>query len=334
MSDAPHLVLTSPDGRAQSISLTSGTSWDIGRAGSSKIALPDEAASRLHAIVQRSELDEFYLIDAGSRNGTFLNGRRVTTPALLKHGDEIAIGGHRLQFRNSSMNAASEAESVEERFLRTRAVFAEHLVTVLVIDITGFTILTQQIERELLCSFVSRWFADASGIFRAHGSAALKFIGDAVMAVWLHEPAEDHRGGVLAVLESVVELAGVSRAERYSLPVDLKFCAGLNSGLASVGNAGGSGQNDFTAFGEVVNAAFRIEASTRQIGCDVAIGARTIELLAASDLAGQFLRERTVTLKGYAEPAIVRAGSFADIRNLVSAVDQMHQPAASDDGRD
>jgi adenylate cyclase len=194
--------------------------------------------------------------------------------------------------------------------------FAEHLVTVLVVDIQSFTKITQQIGQELLCSFVSRWFSDAARIFRAHGSWTLKYIGDAVMAVWLHKPDEDHRLQVLSGLAAVAEFAEISSADRYSLPVPLSFCAGFNTGAASFGNPGSTNYADFTVFGEVVNAAFRIEASTRQIGSDVAIGDHTAEILGGPSRVNSYLLEHSILLKGYSQPMRIWSGSFANLREL------------------
>jgi len=216
--ESPRLVVTDAQGRQQTLSLDSGATWNIGRSGTGSIVLGDEAASRIHALIQRTETGEYYLMDAGSRNGTFLRGVRVGTPVLLNDSDEISIGSHKLLFLNPASASAGEVTTATDKFqgASTEVMFAEHLVTVLVVDIQSFTKITQQIGQELLCSFVSRWFSDASRIFRSHGSWALKYIGDAVMAVWLHKPDEDHRLQVLSGLAAVVEFAEISSADRYS----------------------------------------------------------------------------------------------------------------------
>jgi adenylate cyclase len=102
------------------------------------------------------------------------------------------------------------------------------------------------------------------------GSWKLKYIGDAVMAAWLHEAGRASEQ-VLAVLAAVSQFAEVTCGPKYSLSFHLSFGAGLNTGIASVGNAGSGTQTKYTAFGDAVNAAFRIEGGTRQLGLDVAI---------------------------------------------------------------
>jgi adenylate cyclase len=68
-----------------------------------------------------------------------------------------------------------------------------------------------------------------------------------------------------------------------------------------------------------VNAAFRIESSTRQIDCDLAIGESTIELLGGKSFVQPYLSDRLVTLKGYDQPAKIWAGSYDDLRKFLAS---------------
>jgi adenylate cyclase len=321
-AEFPTLTIKAADGGQSTCLLDNGIIWKIGRGHNNTIVLPDEAASRRHAMIQRTEMGDFYLIDAGSRNGTYMKDQRVRTPVLLRDGDEISIGVHKLIFANPMPARVPEITMTvaDSQTTGTRVIFAERLITVLVIDIRGFTKLTQQVEQDVLCKFISRWFADASEIFRARGSWALKYIGDAVMAAWLH----DHDHGeecrqILAALAGLSELAGISTAARYSLPCPLRFGAGLNTGVASIGNAGSGEVTEYTAFGDTVNTAFRIEAGTRQMNTDLAIGQRAVELLGGRSWAAAHLKEHSLEMKGYDAPATVWAGSFEDLRDLLVA---------------
>ncbi len=92
------LCLVISDGHGQQTSCPLDDAWTLklGRSESNAIVLHDDAASRRHAIIQRAEMGELYLLDLGSRNGTFVNGQRVSTPVVLKDNDEIAIGDYRM----------------------------------------------------------------------------------------------------------------------------------------------------------------------------------------------------------------------------------------------
>jgi hypothetical protein len=70
----------------------------IGRTDASDLCLPNQKVSRRHAMIQKEKNDQLWLIDAGSRNGTFHNGRKVTEPTLLRDKDQINIGPFCLMF--------------------------------------------------------------------------------------------------------------------------------------------------------------------------------------------------------------------------------------------
>lgn len=68
-----------------------GPSVTIGRSPTNDIVVRDDGVSARHARFD-GEGDRWVLADAGSRNGTTLNGRAVTGPAPLSHGDEVGLG--------------------------------------------------------------------------------------------------------------------------------------------------------------------------------------------------------------------------------------------------
>ena len=70
-----HLLLASNGCR---FSLADGQSWAIGRGDGCAVLLDSRSVSRLHALIQRRETGDFSLVDLGSRNGSFVNGTRVS----------------------------------------------------------------------------------------------------------------------------------------------------------------------------------------------------------------------------------------------------------------
>ena len=139
-------------------------------------------------MVQATRTGDFYLIDLGSRNGSFVNGRRVGVPMILNHRDQLTFGETTLEFYAPA--AAREVAPTPLLDLDTDGIPATHLlhvrrlITVLVVDIRSFTVLTRQLDERLLSEVVGTWFRSAGEIIRDHGSWIDKYIGDAVMAVW------------------------------------------------------------------------------------------------------------------------------------------------------
>jgi hypothetical protein len=89
-----HTALLLLDDRRIVVGPTGAT---IGRSRSSDVVIGDENVSRSHAEV-RPRGGSWVLTDLGSTNGTTLNGRPVNGPEVLKPGDEISLGGHRIGF--------------------------------------------------------------------------------------------------------------------------------------------------------------------------------------------------------------------------------------------
>ena len=108
---------------------------------------------------------------------------------------------------------------------------------------------------------------------------------------------------------SEIDIATGELHKTLPLPGPLRVGAGINTGPAIVGGA------EFTALGDTVNAAFRLEAATKQLGFGVALGERSFsELLVPGPCPFQ---RREVTLKGYDEPATAWAISFEDLNRFL-----------------
>jgi hypothetical protein len=96
-AEGPALVVRSGGGRAGEHFIPQNDQTTIGRSPDNDIFLDDVTVSRKHAVLLQSE-GEFRIEDLGSLNGTFVNRRRVDSPARLQSGDEVQIGKYRLSF--------------------------------------------------------------------------------------------------------------------------------------------------------------------------------------------------------------------------------------------
>jgi len=318
-ANAAYLTITRADG-AINVPLLGENSWKLGRGSQCAIVLEDDMVSRTHAMIQRMDYTQYILIDMGSRNGSFVNERRLSTPVPLRDGDQVRLGNAQMVFYNPQETAPAAAPVDDDR--ATVCHFMQCMVSVLVIDIRGFTVLSQQVEDAELCQLTGTWFGEADRIMRSHGSAAQKYIGDAVMAVWVHRAKGKEPLEILEILRAVDEFADVSAglSVRFHLPgsLRLRIGAGLNTGMATIGNTGTSRVSDYTATGECVNAAFRLETATKDLQSDLCLGKTTSDYLRIWPPAAAYLKEEEVRLKGYDTPVRTCPATFEHLKQFLT----------------
>ncbi|MDX2254247.1 MAG: adenylate/guanylate cyclase domain-containing protein [Pseudanabaenaceae cyanobacterium bins.39] len=322
--ETPHIVLHGAKGTTQ-IPLIHASSWTLGRGSENDIPLSDKCASRSHAMFQIVGDNNYFLIDLGSRNGSFVNSRRVTVPVSLKNGDRIILGETEIDFFCPEVTTASnvdEGATEATDAIATAMLHRRQLITVLVIDIRDFTKLTQQMDEHVLSEAIGTWFRRAGQIIDRHGSWVDKYIGDAVMTVWIHDTEKNSdtvsTQEMLKVYRALYELYEMSADlnQQFDLPFRLRVGAGINTGYAMVGQMGTSAHPDYTALGDTVNAAFRLESSTKQLGMDVAIGSTTYSHTPYAAVLLP-LKQYSVELKGYASPTITYAGTFEQLGEYI-----------------
>jgi adenylate cyclase len=90
--------------------LGAGQSWAIGRGDGCAVMLDSRSVSRLHALIQRRDAGDLALVDLGSRNGSFVNGTRVSFPVTLNDEDRLLFGDQLLIFRNPARSEAVLAD--------------------------------------------------------------------------------------------------------------------------------------------------------------------------------------------------------------------------------
>jgi len=95
ITELMQIVIYHKTGR-QTFPLANGICWTVGRVPHNAIAIDDIYISRHHATLIRVE-SEIYFADLGSRNGSFINGRRVIMPTVLQNGDRLRLGNTEME---------------------------------------------------------------------------------------------------------------------------------------------------------------------------------------------------------------------------------------------
>mgnify|MGYP006156423313 FL=1 len=216
---------------------------------------------------------------------------------------------------------------VRRRARQTRAMFAQYVppavvsrliaqpelmrlggeareVTLMFTDLANFTTLSEQLSAEQTVEVLTAYFNAMTPIVHATGGTVDKFIGDAVMAFWgapLDDPqhAEHAVTAAIAMQQAMQVLVADLRA-RGLPPIHMRI--GLHTGRVVVGNVGSEQRFSYTAIGDAVNLAARLEGANKAFGTGILLSAATAAQLPSS-VALRALDD--VVVKGKTEPVRV-----------------------------
>lgn len=260
MSTIITLEQSSPESPAWDIS--DHQTFKIGRSHDNNLVLDQSWISRRHAIIQQEKNKRFNIIDVGSANGTFVNGKRIVTQHTLQSGDKIMLGKTCLTFTNTTPIIASGEETMDKDM--TVAVVARQQTTIMICDIHRFTELSETIGNDQLSDLLQHWTRLTSSIINNYNGQVDKFIGDAVLAFW---PADDKgKAQLLPPLQAAMAIytESLKLGRQLAMPWDIDIGGAINFGETMMGNIGVDGGRDFTIIGDAVNVAFRLESKTKQ----------------------------------------------------------------------
>ncbi|GAA0742918.1 CHASE2 domain-containing protein [Ideonella azotifigens] len=150
-------------------------------------------------------------------------------------------------------------------------------LTLLFCDLQGFTALSEQLPPLALRDLLNHYFSTVTQVVHAHGGTLDKFIGDAVMAFWGAPQAQpDHAQRAVAAAWDLRQAAEPlnQRLRDQGLPA-IRFGIGLASGVVCVGDLGSALRRSYTAVGDAVNLAARLEALTRELGAPLLVASST-----------------------------------------------------------
>jgi adenylate cyclase len=139
-------------------------------------------------------------------------------------------------------------------------------VTLLFSDIRGFTTLSEPRTAQEVVSLLNRYFSRQVEVIFRNGGALDKFIGDCIMAIW-GAPLDDAKHAEHAI-QCALEMADTLDAFRKDLDdsdADFDVGIGIHSGPAVVGLIGSEQRREYTAIGDTVNLASRIEGLTKGV---------------------------------------------------------------------
>jgi len=168
--------------------------------------------------------------------------------------------------------------------------------TFLFTDVRGFTNLSEKLEPEEVTEIMNRVLTEQVECIQAHGGMVDKFIGDACMAIF-NSPLDldEHEQRAVACAQDI--RTGIAMMQK-ELSEPIAIGIGVNTGPAVVGNMGSDNRFDYSAIGDAVNTAARLESATKEAGVDILIGESTYKKLPPG-VEASFVRE--IKVKGKAK---------------------------------
>jgi adenylate cyclase len=175
--------------------------------------------------------------------------------------------------------------------------------TFLFTDLAGFTKLVETTAPELIIELLNAYIDGVATVVFKHQGAVMKVIGDAIQATFgapLAHP--DHAAQAVACALDLDSFAETFRADWHARGVALGVTRiGVNTGEAVIGNFGGAAFFDYTAYGDAVNTAARLEGANKVLGTRICVAQSVVDQVPgfAGRPAGRLL------VAGKAEPISV-----------------------------
>jgi adenylate cyclase len=222
----------------------------IGRSPKNAIVLDSPKVSRRHAIINVQDGGEFWLIDLGSSNGTFLNKRRIHQPLRLSDYDQIVIGDSIFTFRQPG----ELTDDVRTMFIEGTIRNIENVPCwLLMADIENYTLLSRSLTSDKLAELIGGWVAACKETIEVHSGMIDKYLGDGFFAYWRED--ENAAKNVAAALD---------RLKQAQVRQEPHFRLALHFGLVAIGGVPSMGQESL--MGKDVNYVFRMEKLAASLG--------------------------------------------------------------------
>lgn len=285
--------------KANRIELES-SSISIGRAKSCELVIDESTVSRNHSIIKQIG-EKYYVIDSGSSNGTFKDGKRVHSPVLLEHKSLIQCGNAQVVF----YDLVVDDDEDDETMLALTSNFIINSI-VLIADIKGYTTFSELIPIRKVSKLMSHWFKDISHCIEDNNGFVDSFIGDCVYARW---DVSSDKNLILNILKTAKQMNNITRnlADKIT---DGEHKLNLGIGIHMGDIIVGADTNN-TGLGDTINTAFRLEGQTRDLDVDIIISQDVYDIL---DIDKSLI---DVKLKGKNQNSKICCISFDEIENLI-----------------
>lgn len=257
------VALLSQDARTDS--QFSGAESIVSQGVRSTICAPLVTESNVHGVVYADRLDPFSSFSEEDLEliGAVAAQTAVTVETVKAHKrlarEEVARANY------SRFMPEYVVKQLLERPDSFRLGGINQMITVLFADIRGFTSLSETENPEKIVGLLNRYFTAMSDIIFAHGGTLDKYIGDELMAIFGAPTAspQDADNAIQTAIDMQKRMRTLNKelkAEGFS---SIEIGIGLNTGIATVGYIGSEKRSEYTAIGDTVNLASRLQSNAK-----------------------------------------------------------------------
>jgi len=166
--------------------------------------------------------------------------------------------------------------------------------TFLFTDVRGFTSLSERLEPEEVTEIMNKTLTIQANAVQEFGGMVDKYIGDAMMAIFSAPiDLDEHENKAIQAGKKIQQ-------DMAKANLGIEIGIGINTGKAIVGNMGSDTRFDYTAIGDPVNTAARLESATKEVGVDILIGKET-----AKNCSFELKLLKPITVKGKEKPLCI-----------------------------
>ena len=276
------LEVTLPDGTKQLVSLKNGDSIRAGRELNNDIVIDDGIVSREHAQFDCSSFG-VVVTDLSSRNGTFLNGARLTSMKDLSSQDVVNIGAAKIVLNLKSVDALQKKSS--ERSARAMTAQLKPVsVTVLVTRVQAYRVMMKQSAHPQLEAALLAWTSKIQDIIFRFGGRTDKTIEETTVALWVGEQLNVQAERAVSAAKEIASYgAATVNSSGEGDPIPWRASAVIASGSGLSGTVGAASEaNRFALVGDPVNFAFALEGELETFGNSILLDEQTAHSLPAA----------------------------------------------------
>jgi len=155
----------------------------------------------------------------------------------------------------------------------------EREVTIFFSDIRNFTGMSERLQPNEVVDLLNDYFAEMVDVISRNGGTLNKFMGDGILAIFGAPVSygNDAERAVITALEMMERLEGFNREQVEKGKAELSIGIGINTGRVVVGNVGSTERMEYTAIGDAVNLASRLDELNKELGTSILISHSTFQ---------------------------------------------------------